>query len=42
MDRWLSGILLAFGVVFAANGLLVWLATREPLGIDPSYAAEAR
>jgi hypothetical protein len=37
MDRWVLGLLLAFGAVFFANGLLVYFAVENPAQIVDSY-----
>ena len=37
MNRWTVGLALGFGVVFFANGLLVWFALGANDPIDASY-----
>jgi len=39
---WVLGLIAAFAVVFAANGILIWKAFSVAPQIDPSYESEAR
>lgn len=41
-NRWLPGIIVAFMVVFAANGALIWAALTHPDPVVESYRAPGR
>jgi hypothetical protein len=41
-DRWVTGILLSFLLVFLANGALIYAALRVPDPVVPSYGGAGR
>lgn len=41
-NPWLMGLLIAFGVVLTANGILIYLAVQNSPEIVPSYDLEPR